>query len=260
MLLNRFVIGSTVEAAYYALVNDFFFIPTRKMPPMFYNKLNIPILKATTEPEAWNKINIELGLSSKRVAFDKFEKIKVEENFLKIITGNTTFKYEFDKVFIFDTTNVQVDNKIIKAKEKTYTVLDDFELSILGPKRYNLPSITQDDETIKQLHFYSSDRVDGSDYITDCVVESEMTQDQLGSVEYSDSMIRFVVERHLASVGVKGRFMKYYDSGAPKYRKPKVKHVSRLTFEKDNNKYKDTEKVKFVNFSLKDIDEIRTQR
>ena len=86
-----------------------------------------------------------------------------------------------------------------------------------------------------------------------------MTQDQLGSVEYSDSMIRFVVERHLVSVGVRGRFMKYYDSGTPKYRKPKVKHVKRISFEKDNNRYKDTEKIKFMNISLEEINEDSTQ-
>ncbi len=258
MLLSKFVIGSTVEAAYFALVNDYFFIPTRKMPPMFYNKLDTEVLGVTTETEAWNKINIKLGLSSRRVAFEKFEKIRVEEGCLKIITGNTTFKYEFDRVFVFDPSHLQLDNQIAEAKEKTYIVLDDFELSTLGPKRYNLPGITHGDAPIRQMHFYSSDRVDGSKYITDCVVESEMTQEQMASVEYSDSMIRFVVERHLASVGVKGSFMKYYDSGTPKYRKPKVKHVKRISFEKDNNRYKDTEKIKFMDISLEEINEDRT--
>ena len=105
----------------------------------------------------------------------------------------------------------------------------------------------------KELHFYSSDRVDGSNYITDCVIESELTQDQINSFDYSDSMARFVVERHLTSLGVHGRFMKYYDSGKPKYRKPKVTHVKRLVFEKDNNKYKNTNKIKFIDLSLGEI-------
>jgi hypothetical protein len=54
-------------------------------------------------------------------------------------------------------------------------------------------------------------------------------------------------------LGVHGRFMKYYDNGNSKYRKPKVTHVKRLVFERDNNKYADTDKIKFVNFSLGEI-------
>lgn len=259
MLLSSLVIGSTVESALYALVNEHYFLPTRQMPAMFYNKLEVPLFGFDNEREAWTRLNFMLGLLSKRIAFDDTSNIRVSEEEVRITAGITTFKYQFDRVYVFDTTNIKIENETLETREKTFVVIDDFELSTLGPKRYELPCITGQTGPARELHYYSSDRVDGASYITDCVVESELTQEQLSSFDYSDSMIRFVVERHLTSVGVHGIFMEYYNSGKPKYRKPKVTHVKRLVFERDNNVYKDTEKVKIVRKSLGEILEESTE-
>ena len=230
MLLSKVVIGSTIESAYYALMNDCYFIPTRQSPPLFYRE-NI---------QTWPKLNNMLGLLSKRIAFENVETIRIQENQLKITAQNTTYKYSFEKCFVFDTTDVQLENQVIKTKPKTFLVIDDFELSTLGEHRFEIPPVTGQSGFAREIHFYSSDRVDGASYITDCVVESLLTEDQINDFDFSDTMARFVVERYLTSVGIYGTFMTYYKNGNPKYRKPKVKHVKRLTFPQDNNTYADT--------------------
>jgi len=260
MLLTGVVIGSTVEAAYYALVNEYHFTTTRKTPPMFYERLDVSLFGKTSTAEAWTKLNIMLGLLSKRLPTKPNTSIRISDQQIRITSDNVTFKYNFDKMFLYDPSGIQLDNEIKQVKEKTFIVLDDFELSVLGPKRYSLPPITGSQGVCRELHFYSSDRVDGADYITDCVVESELTMDQLKSFDYSDSMIRFLVKRHLTSINVNGRLMKHYKNGNPKYRKPNVVHVKRLLQEKDNNIYKDTKHVKFMNPSLGEIIEQSTKR
>ena len=85
------------------------------------------------------------------------------------------------------------------------------------------------------------------------MVESELTEEQINSFDYSDTMVRFMVERHLASVGVHGTFMMYYKNGKAKYRKPKVKHVNRFIYPRDNNVYEDTDSVKMLNLSMEQI-------
>ena len=243
MLLNKVVIGSTIEAAYYALLNDCYFVPNRQFAPIFYRE----------NTETWPKLNFMLGLLSKLISFENTETIRLADNQLKIISQNTAYKYSFETCLIFDPTAIQLDNNIVTTRPKTFLVLDDFELSTMGKHRFSIEPITGGSNFAKEVHFYSSDRVDGASYITDCVVESELTQDQLNSFDYSDTMARFVVERHLTSVGIYGTFMEYYKSGKPKYRKPKVKHVKRLVYPKDNNIYADTESVKIVNLSLEQI-------
>ena len=260
MLLANVVIGSTIEAAYYAFLNDYYFIPNRKEPFMFYESSPIRLFGHDKKSDIWNKINVMLGLLSKRLSFENSASVKVLDDVIKIVSGNVVFKYKFQNLFIFDAIGIQIDNEIEKAHPTTFRVLDDFELSVLGPKQHNLDALYSESNFAKSLHYYCSGRVDGSDYITDCVVESELTYDQLNCLDYSDTMLRFVVERHLASLGVNGRLMSYYKSGRPKYRKPKVLHVSRSSYEIDNNIYKDTDNVKFLKLSLRDIVEEGTKR
>ena len=227
---------------------------------MFFRELEVPLLGMKIESDAWNKLNLILGLLSKRIAFEVPIKIKVSENTLKISDDNTVFKYNFQKLYVFDPTGVSLENKIFKANKKTYTILDDFELSTLGPKRYSLQSISKGNSYLKEMHFYSSDRVDGSDFITDCVVESELDENQIKMFDYSDTAIRFEVERHLQKIGVKGRFMKRYKSGKVKYRKPKVVHARRIIAERDNNIYESTKTVQVINPTLRQIIEESSKR
>lgn len=259
MLLSGVVLGSSIESAYFALVNEYHFIPTRKIPYMFYEKANMKVLGLSNKSEIWDKLNLMLGLLSKTISFEETSNIRIHDDMIRVTTGNVTFKYQFDRLYIFDPTGIQVDTEILETNPKTYHVFDDFELSVLGPKRYQLDPIINGADLGKHLHFYCSNRVDGADYITDCVVESELTQEQLNSFDYSDSIVRFIVERHLSSVGVYGRLMKYYESGKPKYRKPKVVHVKRIVQEKDNNIYQQTEHIKFLNLSLGQIIEESTK-
>ena len=243
MLLGKVVIGSTVEAAYYALINDCFFVPNRDSAPMFYKE----------NTETWPRLSMMLGLLSRLISFEETETIRITDKQLRISAQNTVYKYDFEECFVFDPTGVQLDNEVHKAKPKTFLVLDDFELSTMGEHRFYIEPITGGQGFAREVHFYSSNRVDGATYITDCVVESELTQEQINDFEYSDTMARFVVERYLTSVGVHGTFMTYYKNGTPKYRKPKVKHVKRFIYSRDNNTYKDTAHVKMLNLSMEQI-------
>ena len=80
-----------------------------------------------------------------------------------------------------------------------------------------------------------------------------MTKEQLRDFEYSDSMARFEVIRHLAHIGIRGSFMNFYKNGSPKFRKPKVTHRKRIVLEMDQNKYEDTQRVKIKSLSMKEV-------
>ena len=250
MLLDKVVIGSSLQAAYYAIINDCFFVPNRQSPPLFYRE-NI---------STWPKLNIMLGLLSKLITFEDTETIRLTDNQLKISAQNMTYKYNFEQCFVFDTTGIQLENEVVETNPKTFLVLDDFELSTLGEHRFEIEPVTNGEGFAREIHFYSSDRVDGASYITDCIVESELTQEQVNDFDFSDTMTRFVVERHLTSVGIYGTLMTYYKNGNPKYRKPKVKHVKRLIYPQDNNVYSNTRSVKILNLSMEDVVEKSKER
>ena len=74
-------------------------------------------------------------------------------------------------------------------------------------------------------------------------------------------MARFAVIRHLTSIGIHGNFMNLYKNGLPKYRKPKVVHKKRLVLEREQTIYENSERVKFLRLTIKEIfDEFSTTR
>ncbi len=249
MLLDKVVIGSNLEAVYYAIINNCYFVPNRVCAPMFYKE----------NTQTWPKLNFMLGLLSKLISYENTDTIRIVDSQLRISAENMTYKYNFNECFVFDPTGVQLDNEIRQSRPITFLVLDDFELSNMGERKFEIEPVSGREGFAREMHFYSSDRVDGATYITDCVVESELTQEQLNDFEYSDTMVRFAVERYLTSVGIHGIFMTYYKNGTPKYRKPKVKHVNRVIYSKDNNIYADTEQVKMLELSMEQIIEESTK-
>ena len=253
MLLKRVVVGSTIEAAIYALLEDAVFLNTRLDPPMFYRELPFSILGSTSEPELWTKICLKLSFLGQRLDITEVGSIRIRENTITIIDDLLKSTYSFEECVVFDATRVDLEAKIQKARQPLYLVLDDLELSCLGKKVFEMPEVRNSDDFVSRINFYSSDRIDGAKHITDCVVESYLTKDQLYEYEYSDTVVRFTVEKALSSLGVNGRFMKMYENGNPKYRKPVVKHVKRLVFEKDQNEYRSSKSVKFANFTLQEM-------
>lgn len=220
---------------------------------MFYEKIDHKILLSNSSQYTWSRIQTILALEGRLLSYDDLGLIKIQEDQIKITSSSGIFKYTFGLCEIFDTTNIKLENEIMSHRNDQFLVIDDFEVSVLGGKHAYLQPKMSDDHLAKQIHFYTSDRVDGANYVTDCVVESILTKQQLNDFEFSDSMVRFAVIHYLTSIGIHGNFMNLYKSGKPKYRRPKIVHKKRIILKKERNLYKDSEKVKFLNMSLKEV-------
>lgn len=253
MLLERLVIGSCLESIVYAFLTDSYYIPVSTSGPMFYEKADHKILLSDSSQYTWSRIQTILALEGRLLNYADLELIKIQEDQIKITTSSGLFKYEFGLCEIFDTTNVKLENEIMSQRDDQFLVIDDFEVSVLGGKHAYLQPKMSEESLAKEIHFYTSDRVDGANYVTDCVVESLLTKQQLNDFEFSDSMVRFAVIHYLTSIGIHGNFMNLYKSGKPKYRKPKVVHKKRIILKKERNVYKDSEKVKFLDMSMKEV-------
>ena len=253
MLLDRLVIGSSIEALLYALKEDCFVLYNRVRPLLFYRSLSVPILGKDREPEVLTKLLLTLSLLGKVIQFEEVESVRIADGKVKVFANNRAYGYEFGSCTIFDPTGIIHENAIISPFEPMYHVIDDFELKNIGRATRSIPSLRQEDKFVSGLHFYTSNRVDGAKFITDCVSESHLSMQQLQSFEYSDSTVKFVVERYLRAAGVNGTSAGINKNGTTKYRRPFVTHVKRFVFEEDRNVYKDTENVRFSNKTLTEI-------
>ena len=253
MFVESVVIGNSVESMFYALKKQAFHITTPRLPLLFYKKLQVPLFGFTNEPGAYTRLCLIHGLCGKLLNFEKIQNIRVTEDIIKIHHGGGLCSVKFGSCEIFDPTCVIHENETVQAKQETYMVVDDFELRNLGRSVRKISPMMDGSGFVNQMHFYTSDRIDGANYVTDAATESVLTLDQLRDFDYSDTSVKFLIERHLHASGVFGTVAGRYKSGKVKYRKPIVKHVKRIMSKIDNNIYRDTERVRFVSESLKEI-------
>ena len=253
MFLESLVIGNCTTSALYAILSDSFYLINSEYSPVFYKKTPVNIFGQVRDDFSWSRLNLLLSLQGLLLNYEKLENIRVSKDLIKFSSDTGARQYKFKQCKIFNPTGVSVDTTIKVPKPFRYIVYDDFELSNLGAKHRHLEPKISEHDFAREINYYTSTRVAGANYVTDCVVESIMSESQIRNVDYSDSIVRFAVERHLKEIGVFGNFMKNYKSGKPKYRKPKVLHKKRLVIKVDENLYEDTKTVKFLNLSMREV-------
>ena len=252
MLLEHLVIGSTTAAALHALIKECYFLPS-PVSPIFYQQIDTAVLGTKREEYSWSRLQLILAMQGKLLNYEKLQRIKIQNSTLKIVSDQGLNKYVFGTCEIFDQSMVELENRIVKPNPPQYIVYDDFELSMLGGRPMYLEPKLSEEAFASKIYYYNSDRINGASYVTDCVVESTLTKEQTIDFDYSDSMVRFAVIRHLESIGVKGRFIKMYKNGTPKYKKPRVTHKKRVFKTVDNNVYEDTDLVKIRNLNIEEV-------
>lgn len=252
MFLKNIVIGSDLSSITYAFINDYYFLVNNNLGPLFFEK-DFAILGQERADYTWSRLQIMLSLQGKLLNYGDSKIVRLKEKELKISEAGHLHKYQFERCDIFDATGLIFENSISFPKNDLYEVYDDFELSCLGQKHKFIDPKLSNDNFAREIHYYTSSRVDGANYVTDCVVKSFLSFHQIMDFDFSDTMARFAVDRHLFALGIRGNFMNLYKNGSPKYRKPKIVHKKRLVIKKDLNDYKDSESIKFVNKKMENL-------
>ena len=194
MLLDKLVIGSCTESALYAFLTDSYYLPNNTFGPIFYEELPIKVFGSTNSRYTWSRCLLTLSLQGRLLSYSEKKKIIIRENRVKILEVPAgPIEYDFQDCKIFDTTDLVLENSITTPKEDSFLVYDDFELSNLGARnKYIKPKSNRSTDLASKIVFYSSDRVPGAKYVTDCLVESCLTKEQVYDINYSERPISFI--------------------------------------------------------------------
>lgn len=249
MHLEQVVIGSTVESILYAFVNGYYHINNSDLPPLFYESYEDPPIP-NEKLRIWKRLNLIQSFLSRNIILRGDIQIKIGSNQLKAIDVNGAKLYHFENCHVFQTSQVTLlDNEVKVFKKKTYRVIDDFEIRNLGKAVKSIDTSQQKE----RMHFYISDRIDGANYITDCVYETTLTESQLNDLEYSDVANKFHIQRFLSSSAYRGKVVAKDKDNKPKYLRPEATHVRRIVVPIDNSLYEDSARVKFKNIKLSEL-------
>jgi hypothetical protein len=93
--------------------------------------------------------------------------------------------------------------------------------------KHEIDYIKTNDRLVQEVWFYSSDRIDGATAVKDACVVSALTQCELRSFDYSETMARFKLVHEMESRGMKGLFNGHGPNGKPKYYKFRTSSIAR---------------------------------
>ena len=266
---EEIVIGGSLRALVYSyLKNKPLIIGADHAPtPFEFFKPNFKLESFLTEPQIsqlqtrngekkvgnskldlWKKINFILSLSGLIPTTNKASYLRVEDNILKVITANSRLiKFKFDTLTIFDDKNVYglpTPKESFKTSDKKL-ILD--WINVRSGMKHQYDYFKTNEDFVKEIHFYPSERLCGNHDKKDLVVISYLNKQELDSYEYSDTYVKFKVLKMMKEAGIKGirngRSME--DPTKFKYYAIKIEPTEREIIEIKKNVYDDTERFKF---------------
>jgi len=164
----------------------------------------------------WERLSYLMSVSGKLPFSNKVKSIRVDPDQRKILvvaSGNSSMKVDYTKLRIFDDTelhglephelyNFEKGQSANFLPPKKFKILDWFNVRSGCKHKYDYFHI--DDDFVKEIYFYPSERLDGKHNLKDLVAVSYLTRDQLNDVEYSDTYARFKILALMKENGIRG--------------------------------------------------------
>jgi len=131
---------------------------------------------------------------------------------------------EFDECYYFGDDNASGLPKI--ELDNTKTICYDWIAFNRGGK-HDIDHIETGDDFVKEIWFYSSDRIDGKTPVKDACVVSLLTPEELEDFDFSETMARFKAVSEMEIRGMKGKFNGLGPNGKPKHYKFRTTCITR---------------------------------
>ena len=196
------------------------------------------------EIELWSVLLYEHALGG-LVPFGKgVSKINVENSEMKVfIRDSKCLTVNFSRCFVFEDDNTYLENEILSKEKDKYRVIDWFDVK--QGASHSLELLEGEDDFVKTVIFYKSERIDGNHNKKDCVSVSYLHPEQLNDFDFSDTMARFKVQKMMKEAGILGTKRGSID-GEQKFSKIKLESRKREIHLVSKTKYRNTEKVIFM--------------
>ena len=252
---EHIVVGSSLSALLFAFVNKYpvFFAQERRPFRFDYLPIDADLsgLKISMSPKSlttfegekevgipkellWERLLFLLGLEGQQPLSNLCHTMRWTPD--SLVCSNEYSKIaevNFERCYYFGD-----DQSVGLAKEKAldppqYICYDWIAFNRGG--KHHIDYIEFDDDLVRQVWFYPSDRIDGATAVKDACVVSTLTEEQLRDFNYSETMARFKLVHQMESLGMKGKFNGYGPNGKPKHYKfrtsstARQKHEQRIT-------------------------------
>ena len=244
---DKIVVGSSLKALLFAYVNELPIFFSKAQKPFFFERL--PAGLDLSFLSIKNKNNTLVGTGDKKIVGASQEVLWNKLMFILSYVGkaplanycdsmryngeNLIFSNFFSKIaeVSFNTCYYFGDNNCYRLIDKkefdkgSYLCYDWIAFNSGG--KHEIDFISTDDEFVKDIWFYPSDRIDGKTKVKDACIVSCLTEKQLMDFDYSETMARFKMLHEMKERGMKGRQNGFNSAGNPRHYDFKTTHLKR---------------------------------
>ena len=251
---DTIVIGGGLNAKVYSYYTKCPCICGSNVAPFRFDVLQEEVVQGLSGQDqnalqSWERLNFVLALAGQSPMGDKVVSINIRDHTLKATALDSRLaKFEFNKLVIFDDTNVYGLPLIREKKVEKSRVLDWFDVRSGMEHQHDYFESEQD--FVKEVIFYPSDRFGNQSsgrIRKDLVSVSYLDEAQVRDFEYSDTMARFKILQMMKDAGIKGA-RNGRDTNNPKlyrYYSPKIEATQRQIIPDVTNYYEKDPRFEF---------------
>lgn len=273
MHFDKLVVGGTLEAFLYAHRKALPIIYTHPEPPFVYdyasNDLDFSFLNLRGErslnspqgkisvglplEQVWQKLIFLLSLAGQCIYGDSVQSLTIQDNEVYINCKLTKRKRaSFNKLIIFDDTNISGLPEIIGQKRDKYVVYDWVNVVSGGLHEYDI--IRYESDFVKKIYCYPSYR-NTNTKLKDLVCMSYLSEEELNDFSFSSTYVKFRLLEVFKSLDIRGARNGRDVTNPEKYKYYAVKMEPSLRVVKavEQNFYKQDARFVFIRPSIEEI-------
>ena len=200
----------------------------------------------------WERLVFLLSLEGLLPLSDLCDKMRYDGE--KIVCTNEyskIYEFGFNTCYYFRDTNLSNLVSSQPIKENRYLCYDYIAFNRGG--KLELDYLSTPDDFVSEIWFYSSDRIDGNTGVKDACIVSRLTEKQLTSTDYIETMARFKMEAILKELGIKGPCNGLSPTGRQKYYTLKTSHMKRIRITQTHPEWETSDNIKKVRTSEEEL-------
>ncbi len=197
---DKIIVGGSLAALLYAHKNKIPVVYASPQVPLFFEVDR----QGNSKKQLWYKVAFQLSLGGLILSHHRTTGYRIEDNnVLKVFTdGPFVSIIHYGELIVFDDNKLEGWEGELKYNKK-YRVLDWINDRQSSPHRVEF--LRGDDDFVKEVYFYPSERIDGNwSGKKDILALSHLSREQLDSVEYCDTYVRFKVLHLMQKAGIVG--------------------------------------------------------
>jgi len=187
------VIGASLDAVRFAHDNNYFLIKNHK--PYHHSYEGVEKEWADKLYQLYDLALVPFTNKSNNI------RIFPEDKLIKVFADHNVFVVRYKNLYVYDDENVEGFS--LNRELLHYRVIDWFDCQ--GLYDLSFEEIVTEDRFVHKIKLFKSLRIDGNQRYLDLLCESFLTENQLKSFDYSDTMARFKIIDLLKRRGAKAK-------------------------------------------------------